>query len=50
MAISHVIKAIHIPPDYANGTIRITLGMDNDVHQVNWIVEGIKKILSFVMM
>ena len=43
---SHVIKAINVPADYANGTIRITLGMDNDADQVDRIVEGIKKVLG----
>ena len=43
---SHVIKAINVPADYANGTIRITLGIDNDADQMDRIAEGIKKILE----
>ena len=43
---SHVIKAINTPADYTNGTIRITLGMDNDADQVDRIAEGIKTILE----
>ena len=43
---SHVIKVINVPADYGNGTIRITLGMDNDADQVVRIVEEINKILG----
>ena len=43
---SHVIKAINVPADYANGTIRITLGIDNDADQMDRIAEGINKILE----
>lgn len=32
--VSRVIRAIRTPPDYANGTIRITFGTDNDEEQV----------------
>lgn len=44
--LSHVIKAIEVPNEYANGTIRITLGTDNNVEQVNEIVAALKKILG----
>ncbi len=43
--LSHVIRAIHVPGDYANGTIRITLGMDNDEAQIDQIASAIIKIL-----
>ena len=43
--LSHVIRAINVPGDYANGTIRITLGMDNDEAQVDQIASAIAKIL-----
>ena len=43
---SHVIKAINVPADYGDGSIRITLGMDNDADQVVRIVEEINKILG----
>lgn len=39
--LSHVIQAIGVAPEYASGTIRITLGMDNDVQQVDRIAKGI---------
>ena len=29
VVLSHVIRAIEVPQEYAHGTIRITLGMDN---------------------
>ena len=44
--ISHVIQAIHVPSNYAKGTIRITLGTDNDREQIQQIVKGIVRILS----
>lgn len=44
--ISHVIQAIHTPMNYAKGTIRITLGMDNNLEQIKQIVNGIVRILS----
>lgn len=44
--LSHVIKAIEVPSEYANGTIRITLGTDNNVEQVNEIVAALRKILK----
>ena len=44
--LSHVIKAIDLEPDYANGTIRITLGDDNDINQVRTIVKAIVRIIT----
>jgi len=43
--LSHVVRAINVPSDYANGTIRITLGMDNDEAQIDKIASAIIKIL-----
>lgn len=43
--LSHVVRAINVPSDYANGTIRITLGMDNDEAQIDQIASAIIKIL-----
>ena len=42
--ISHVIKAIGIPEEYAKGTIRISLGKDNSVEDVDEIANAIIKI------
>ena len=44
--ISHVIQAIRVPPDYAKGTIRITLGMDNDKEQMHVMARQISRILA----
>ena len=44
--ISHVIKSIKVPPQYAIGTIRVSLGFDNTESDVEHIVEGIKKIIN----
>ncbi len=43
--LSHVVRAINVPSDYANGTIRVTLGMDNDEAQIDQISSAIIKIL-----
>ena len=44
--ISHVIQAIQVPADYRNGTIRITLGMDNSQEQIAIIAAQIARILE----
>lgn len=44
--VSHVIRAIKVPQEYAHGTIRITLGMDNTEEQVDIIAKQIATILS----
>ena len=43
--LSHVLQAIQLDPAYADGTIRITLGNDNDAEQVITIVNAITKII-----
>lgn len=43
--LSHVIQAISVPQEYAHGTIRITLGMDNTADQVDRIAQQIASIL-----
>ena len=43
--LSHVIRAIAVPKDYAYGTIRVTLGMDNTPEQVDRIAHQISTIL-----
>lgn len=43
--LSHVIRAIAVPQEYAHGTIRITLGMDNTVDQMDKIAQQIALIL-----
>ena len=44
--LSHVIRAIKMPQEYAHGTIRITLGMDNTTEQVDKIAQQIATILK----
>lgn len=44
--LSHVLKAIAVPEEYALGTIRITLGIDNTIEDIDKIVAGIIKILN----
>ena len=43
--LSHVIQAISVPQEYANGTIRVSLGIDNTADQVDKIAQQIAKIL-----
>ena len=43
--ISHVLQAIHMPESLAKGTIRISLGKNNSVEDVDSIIDGLKKIL-----
>ncbi len=44
--LSHVIKAISVPEEFAHGTIRITLGMDNTKEQMDLMAQQIAKILT----
>lgn len=44
--ISHVLKAIHVPQEYAMGTIRISLGNENTEEDVKYIADSICKILK----
>ncbi len=44
--LSHVIQAIRVPDEYAYGTIRITLGMDNTVDQMHIIAEQLNHVLD----
>ena len=43
--ISHVIKAINLPEEYALGTVRISLGKDNTREEVVQIANALKKIV-----
>ena len=44
--VSHVIEAIKVDDKYAAGTIRISLGKENNISDANMIAEGIIKIIS----
>lgn len=43
--ISHVIRAIDIPEKYARGTIRISLGMDNTVEDIEIMAQELSEIV-----
>jgi len=44
--LSHVIRAIDVPDEYAYGTIRITLGIENTPEEMALIAEQIEKIIK----
>lgn len=44
--VSHVIKAIGVPADYAEGTIRISLNSDNTKEEVTVLVQKLLSVLS----
>ena len=44
--VSHVLKAMYVPEEYAKGTIRVSLGKDNTVEEVEQIVAALKGILG----
>lgn len=44
--VSHVIKAIDVPDDYAAGTIRISLGKENTLNDCDAIVDSLVKIMK----
>ena len=44
--LSHVLRAIAVPDEYAYGTIRVTLGMDNTTDQIHTLAEQIYDITS----
>lgn len=43
---SHVIQALHIPEEYENGVIRMTLGAENTIEEVEHVVMVLKKCVS----
>ncbi len=45
--ISHVIKAIRVPPEYAEGTIRVTFGADNTMQDAQQIARSLQEILDY---
>jgi len=44
--VSHVLKAMQIPEEYAKGTIRISFGKENTLDDVHSIVNGLERILG----
>ena len=43
---SHVLTAIGLPSNLANGTLRITFGKDNTMEDVNYLVQSLKEIVQ----
>lgn len=44
--ISHVLDAINLNKEYAEGTIRVSLGKDNTIEEAQFIADAIIKVLS----
>ena len=44
--ISHVLRAIHLPEDYARGTIRISLGKGNTADEAKTIADELLRIVD----
>ena len=45
VTVSHVLQAIGVPEEYARGTIRVSLGGNNTIRDVETIVSALRKIL-----
>ena len=46
--VSHVIRAINVPEKYARGTIRISLGMDNTVEDIEVLAQELSDIVCSI--
>ena len=46
--ISHVIEAIHVPEDYATGSIRFTMGRATSRQEVDQTIEALKKCVEIL--
>jgi len=44
--VSHVIRAIGVPDEYALGTIRISLGKDNTEEEIEHIIDALKNCVN----
>lgn len=44
--LSHVLEAIHVPAEYANGTIRVSLGNENTKEEVDAIASALRTIVE----
>lgn len=45
---SHVLKAIHVPEEYANGTLRISFGKYTTKKDVDFLISKIKEKIDFI--
>lgn len=46
--ISHVIDAIHVPEDYAPGSVRFTMGRQTDRQQVDAVIKSLKHCVEIL--
>ena len=46
---SHVLTAIGLPPEIAEGTLRVTFGKDNTKEDVEYLVDSLEKIVNKIM-
>lgn len=44
--ISHVIESIHVPKEYAGGTIRFTLGDENTIEEIDKVMDVLKNAIE----
>ena len=43
---SHVLTAIGLPPEWANGTLRVTIGMNNTKEEVDYLINALVEIVT----
>lgn len=43
---SHVLTAIGLPPEWANGTLRVTIGMNNTKEEVDYLINSLVEIVN----
>ena len=43
---SHVLTAIGLPANLANGTLRVTFGKENSIEDVKFLVKNLQSILQ----
>lgn len=43
---SHVISALHMPEDYENGVLRITIGEENTIEELETVVQLLKRYVT----
>ena len=43
---SHVLTAIGLPPEWTNGTLRVTIGMNNTKEEVDYLINALVEIVN----
>jgi cysteine desulfurase len=46
LAPSHVLLALGIPPEIAQGSLRMTLGRDNTEEEIDYVIKTLPKIVE----